>query len=215
MSLETNITSAFIRVATEFKSLRTQMTGNNTGSLAGLTTTAKGNLVAAINELDAAVEALGAAEGGATIVDGVPSTTSVWSSSKTDAEIDAAVAAAVATLIDTAPGALDTLNELAAALGDDPNFATTITTQLAGKAATVHTHTSSQITDFNSAVDARVAGAVPSATTTTQGKVELATDAEAITGTDSVRAVTPANLLAVVGDSTKDFVAAFNTALTA
>lgn len=215
MSLETNITSAFIRVATEFKSLRTQMTGNNTGSLAGLTTTAKGNLVAAINELDAAVEALGAAEGGATIVDGVPSTTSVWSSSKTDAEIDAAVAAAVATLIDTAPGALDTLNELAAALGDDPNFATTITTALAGKAATVHTHTASQVTDFNSAVDARVAGAVPSATATTQGKVELATDAEAIAGVDAVRAVTPANLMAVAGDSTKDFVAAFNTALTA
>lgn len=215
MSLETNITSAFIRVATEFKTLRTGLTGNNTGSLAGLTTTAKGNLVAAINELDAAVEALAGAEGGATINDGAPSTGFVWSSSKTDAEIDAAVAAAVATLIDTAPGALDTLNELAAALGDDPNFATTITTALAGKAATVHTHTASQVTDFNSAVDARVADAVPSATATTQGKVELATDAEAIAGTDAVRAVTPANLMAVAGDSTKDFVAAFNTALTA
>lgn len=33
-------------------------------------------------------------------------------------------------LIDSAPGALDTLNELAAALGDDPNFATTITTSI-------------------------------------------------------------------------------------
>ena len=215
MSLETNIVSAFVRVATEFKTLRTQLTGNNTGSLAGLTTTAKGNLVAAINELDAAIEALATAPGGATINDGVTATTSVWSSSKTDTEIDAAVNAAVSTLIDSAPGALDTLNELAAALGDDPNFATTITTALAGKAATVHTHTSSQITDFNSAVDARVAGAVPAASATVQGKVELATDAEAITGTDAVRAVTPANLMAVVGDSTKDFVAAFNTALTA
>lgn len=37
-------------------------------------------------------------------------------------------------LVQGAPGALDTLNELAAALGDDPNFATTITTQLALKA---------------------------------------------------------------------------------
>ena len=36
-------------------------------------------------------------------------------------------------LIDSAPGTLDTLNELAAALGDDPDFATTITTSLAGK----------------------------------------------------------------------------------
>lgn len=36
----------------------------------------------------------------------------------------------VASLVDSAPGALDTLNELAQALGDDPNFATTITNQL-------------------------------------------------------------------------------------
>lgn len=36
-------------------------------------------------------------------------------------------------LIDAAPGALDTLNELAAALGDDPNFAATVTASLAGK----------------------------------------------------------------------------------
>ncbi len=38
---------------------------------------------------------------------------------------------AVANLVATAPGALDTLNELAAALGDDPNFATTMTNSLA------------------------------------------------------------------------------------
>tara|TARA_B100000886_G_C20421612_1_gene491865 strand:+ start:96 stop:1079 length:984 start_codon:yes stop_codon:yes gene_type:complete len=38
-------------------------------------------------------------------------------------------------VIDGAPGALDTLNELAAALGDDSNFAGTMTTNLAGKVA--------------------------------------------------------------------------------
>ena len=43
------------------------------------------------------------------------------------------VAAAMGALIDAAPGAMDTLNELAAALGDDPNFATTVTNALAGK----------------------------------------------------------------------------------
>lgn len=43
---------------------------------------------------------------------------------------------AIANLIDSAPGTLDTLNELAAALGDDPNFATTITNALAGKLST-------------------------------------------------------------------------------
>lgn len=41
----------------------------------------------------------------------------------------------VASLIGGAPGALDTLNELAAALGDDPNFATTVTNDIATKLA--------------------------------------------------------------------------------
>ena len=50
------------------------------------------------------------------------------------------VSTAVANLINSAPGALDTLDELAAALGDDANFASTVTTSLAGKAATSHTH---------------------------------------------------------------------------
>ncbi|WP_300581194.1 head decoration protein [Marivita sp.] len=45
------------------------------------------------------------------------------------------VAAEIGALIDAAPGAMDTLNELAAALGDDPNFATTVTNALASKLA--------------------------------------------------------------------------------
>lgn len=46
------------------------------------------------------------------------------------------VTSAVSNLIDSAPGALDTLNELAAAINDDNNFATTIVTQLGNKANT-------------------------------------------------------------------------------
>ena len=42
----------------------------------------------------------------------------------------------ITNLVDSAPGALDTLNELAAALGDDANFATTVTNQIAAKANT-------------------------------------------------------------------------------
>jgi|694.fasta_scaffold00781_10 hypothetical protein len=49
------------------------------------------------------------------------------------ATIQTASAAAVTYLVDSAPGALDTLNELAAALGDDENFATTVTNSLATK----------------------------------------------------------------------------------
>lgn len=47
----------------------------------------------------------------------------------TQADIDTSVAA----LVDSAPATLDTLNELAAALGDDPNFSTTVTNNIASK----------------------------------------------------------------------------------
>ena len=87
----------------------------------------------------------------------------------------------ISNLVSAAPATLDTLNELAAALGNDASFSTTVTTSLAGKAslsgatftgsvsgpsgnftslkvnsvdvsAVGHTHTSSNITDFNSSV---------------------------------------------------------------
>lgn len=124
MSLAINLVDFATSVATNSKQLKTLINGN-AADLAGLSTTAKTNLVAAINEVSAAV-----AGAGASINDVGTSTLSVWSSSKTDGAINAATAALVA----TAPGTLDTLNELAAALADDPNFATTMTTALAAKA---------------------------------------------------------------------------------
>ena len=54
-------------------------------------------------------------------------------SGDTDAASKAYVDTAVSNLVDAAPGALDTLNELAAAIGDDANFSTTITNSLATK----------------------------------------------------------------------------------
>ena len=50
-----------------------------------------------------------------------------------DAATKAYVDSEVAGLVDSAPGALDTLNELAAAIGDDANFSTTITNSIATK----------------------------------------------------------------------------------
>jgi hypothetical protein len=51
---------------------------------------------------------------------------------------------------------------------------------------------------------AALMGLIPSASTTVEGKVELATSAEAITGTDTTRAVTPAALAARVPVPIKD-----------
>jgi len=65
----------------------------------------------------------------------------------------------------------------------------------------VHTHTASQVTDFDTAADARVNALVPAASDTVAGKVELATDAEAVAGTSSTLAVTPAALEAGVGEA--------------
>jgi hypothetical protein len=62
----------------------------------------------------------------------------------------------VANVVNAAPAALDTLNELAAALGNDASFATTVTNSLAGKAALVHTHTVSAITDAGTAATRNV-----------------------------------------------------------
>jgi hypothetical protein len=59
--------------------------------------------------------------------------TAASSSNSTQIATTAFVSAAIGALIDAAPGALDTLSELAAALGNDPDFATTVTGALAGK----------------------------------------------------------------------------------
>jgi hypothetical protein len=59
--------------------------------------------------------------------------TAVAGTNSTQVATTGFVATAIGALIDAAPGALDTLNELAAALGDDPSFATTVTNALAGK----------------------------------------------------------------------------------
>jgi hypothetical protein len=80
------------------------------------------------------------------------------------------VSTAVANLINSAPGALDTLDELAAALGDDANYAATITAALAGKAATSHTHPYSDLT-----------GTVPTWNQNTTGSAATLTTARTLT----------------------------------
>lgn len=120
MSLASEVQNLATRVATECKSIRTLVNGN-AADLSALNTTAKSNLVAAVNELQAAL--------GASINDSATGASTTWSSTKISAELTGAVNG----ILNGAPAALDTLDELAQALGDDANFAGTVTTALANR----------------------------------------------------------------------------------
>lgn len=233
MSFETNLQDFATRVGTECKALRTLINGNAL-DLSGLTTTAKNNLVAAINEIDAAVTALeagGAAssldeltdvtinlaaaghvlrhngtewvnvvgtthfqarsteldnlaaqtstaygrqfltlanqaalmslvamgsETAAGILELASTTEATAGTDTTRAVTPAGLQAALNSfrndLVNGAPGLLDTLDEIAAALGDDPNFATTVTTALGNR---VRTDTAAQGLDATQKNNAR------------------------------------------------------------
>lgn len=120
MSFDAKIISLAQGIGADIKSLTAHV-----GDVSALTTTAKTSLVAALNELKAIVDPQASTE----IVDGVTATTTTWSSSKINAQISNAVSA----LVSDAPGTMDTLNELSAALANDPSFATTIATQIANR----------------------------------------------------------------------------------
>lgn len=103
------------------------------------------------------------------------------------------VDAKVAGVVDTAPAALNTLNELAAALGDDANFATTTATSIGEKLAIA-----SNLSDLNNAATARTnlgvdaAGTVnyslPEATATVRGGIELFSNTDQSVAANSVSA---------------------------
>jgi hypothetical protein len=148
MTLATNVTNLATRVATECKSIRTLVNGN-AADLSALTTTAKSNLVAAVNELKAAVDA--ASAGSAGIDDATTATTTTWSSSKVSSELTSTLNS----VLDGAPAALDTLNELAAAIGDDASYAATVTTALGRRVSVdAQTFTSGEQTQARTNIDA-------------------------------------------------------------
>lgn len=123
MSLQTQIVALAQAIGADVKTLR-----SNDGDLTALKTTAKANLVVAINEL---ADILAAAGQGVTINDSsTTSTTQTWSANKSNTTITAAVKALEDKLVGGASSALDTLKELQDAIGSDPNFAATISTAL-------------------------------------------------------------------------------------
>ena len=148
MSLQSRLSDLITAVGTDYKQLRTWIAGSATGTLASLNTTDKTSLVAAINEVKVTADTGG---GGSTPADASETVKGI---------LELATLAEVATGTDTTravtaagvrqerialkdeilgagvPAALDTLDELAAALGDDANFASTITTALAARVRT-------------------------------------------------------------------------------
>ena len=114
---------------------------------------------------------------------------------------DSAAAAAAAAIVDSAPGTLDTLNELAAALGDDPNFATTVATELGNKL-----DTAAFGTEFNSALATKTTSNLTEGTNLyyTDGRVDTRIAATSINALNDVDTTTtaPTNGQALVWNST-------------
>lgn len=79
------------------------------------------------------------------------------------------VTSAVAAVVNAAPASLDTLKELADALGNDANFASTVTNAIAGKAAAVHTHVIADVTGLQTALDGKQASGSYAASVHTHG----------------------------------------------
>ena len=227
MSLAANLSNFATRVATEIKLLKGMVSGG-ASNLSELTTTQKSSLVGAVNELKSLIVANGSGSGGVAIDDASVSSTTSWSSSKTNSEISSRFNL----MIDGAPAALDTLNELAAAINDDANFSAVVTQGLVNRvrtdignqgldtaqksnaranidaAPTGHKHTASDVTSgtFDSA-------RLPMATEFSVGAVELANSSETATGTDTARAVTPHGLRFVMGDPENNLVSVFEQGL--
>jgi hypothetical protein len=140
MSLLMRMQDLITAIGTDYKQLRTFVTGSGTGDLTGLTTTSKTSLITAINEVNG--KAAPSPTAATTAAPGIVELATL-------AEVAAGVDTTRAVTVDGVrqerialkneilgagvPGALDTLDELAASLGDDANFAATVTTGLSNR----------------------------------------------------------------------------------
>lgn len=151
MSLETRIVAMAQAMGADVKTLTAAQ-----GNLSALNTPTKTSLVAAINELLTLIGSAGASIDDAA---GSGNTSVTWSASKIFDSIELAKTAVKNELVNGAGAALDTLNELAAALGNDPSFATTIATEVANRVRydTTQTLTSPQQEQARSNIGAAAA----------------------------------------------------------
>jgi hypothetical protein len=132
-------------------------------------------------------------------------------SANSDAATKAYVDTQVSSLVDSAPGTLDTLNELAAALGDDPNFATTVTNSIATKlslsggtmtgAIAMGTNKITGLGDPTSAQDAATKNYIDTQTTSAAASATAAALSAADAATSATSAATSASSAATTFNS--------------
>jgi hypothetical protein len=136
-AIATNLTASGTVTSALFSGpLTGAVTGNVTGNLTGnvtgnLTGTVTGS--ASLNLPLTGGTMSGAIAMGTSKITGLGTPTANTTDAANTAYVDAAITTAITNVINSAPGALDTLDELAAALGDDANFASTVTTSIATK----------------------------------------------------------------------------------
>jgi hypothetical protein len=131
------ITGTLITASTGFSGTLTgNVTGNLTGNSAGTHTgPVIGNVTGNVTSTGTSSFANVTIDGSLNMNSGTSATVTGLSTpvDPSDAATKNYVDTSISNLIDSAPSTLDTLNELAAALGDDPSFATTITNSIATK----------------------------------------------------------------------------------
>ena len=115
--LVSRLTGIFTQIGLDHKDLQAAHTLLQTkqGDITQLTTGDKSSVVGALNSIQSAFDSLVM---GAQLDDTVTDTATGWSSSK----IASAISDAVAAVVDSAPGALDTLAELSSALQNNPDI---------------------------------------------------------------------------------------------
>ena len=158
MSLELKLVALAQAVGADVKNLTLKQ-----GDLTALNTTTKGSLVGAINELMTLIASSLSIDDLA----GNGDTSVTWSADKIFDSIEEAKVAVKNELVAGASTALDTLNELAAALNNDPNFATTLAIDLANRVRfdAAQTLTAAQKTQARDNIGAAEAAALSTLTT--------------------------------------------------
>lgn len=202
MSMAANLLDLVTRIGTEFKDVRTDISGSGTGDVSGLDTTAT-NLVDAINEVFAGLGA-----GGATNLDGLSDVVIGGIALATGHVLrynGTNFVNVLGTTYFEVAGAVAALSSVYQPLDADLTAIAALTSA-ANKIAYATGAGAWALVDFTAtgrgvvaaASSAALTALIDAATATASGIVELATSAEALTGTDTVRAVTPAGLQAKI-----------------